>query len=334
MKSFRWGVLATGNIAGSMAEALNAVAEADLIAVASRTQESAERFGEKWNVPRRYGNYEALAADSDVDIIYVATPHSFHAENVRMCLEAGKHVLCEKPLTLNASQTSAIIDLARAKGLFLMEAVWMRFFPAMLQVQRWVQEGAIGDVRLIQADFCFQLEFDPSHRLFDPALGGGALLDVGIYPLSFTTMLLGFPDSADGAALIGSTGVDEVSCLTLTYANNVLAQLTGSMCIYKPQEAFVVGQKGFIKVHAPFFCPSDVTLHCNQTGQTHTTTIPYQGNGYPHEVVEVHRCLSEGKLESERMPLDDTLQMMRLMDGLRRQWPLNYPCDSEGSNSQ
>lgn len=324
MKTFRWGILATGNIANSMAQALQSVANAEIVAVASRRQETAESFGDKWHIPRRYASYEALAADPDVEIIYIATPHNLHYENMQLCLNAGKHVLCEKPLTLNAHEAKESISLARQKQLFLMEAIWMRFFPAMAQVRQWVAEGVIGKIRLIQADFCFDRPFHPTHRLYNPELGGGALLDLGIYPLSFTTMLLGFPKEVHGWAQMSQTGVDELNALTLIYDDNVTAQLTSGMVAYKPREAFVVGSQGYIKVHDIFFRPDRLTLHLNGQ-EPQTIDVPFLENGYPHEVEEVHACLRAGKLESPLLPHNETLQMMALMDKLRQQWGISYP---------
>ena len=324
MKTFRWGILATGHIANSMAQALQSVAEAEIVAVASRSQETADAFGDKWHIPRRYASYEALAADPDVEIIYIATPHPFHFDNMQLCLNAGKHVLCEKPLTLNAHEAKACIGLARQKQLFLMEAIWMRFFPAIAQVRQWVANGTIGEVRLIQADFCFHLPYNPKHRLYNPDLGGGALLDLGIYPLSFTIMLLGFPKEVQGWAQLSQTGVDELNALTLHYEDGVIAQLTSSMSIYKPREAFVVGTRGYIKVHDIFFCPDRLTLHLNGQ-EPQTMEVPFLENGYPHEIEEVHACLRAGKIESPLLPHDETMQMMQLMDTLRQQWEIRYP---------
>ncbi len=329
MSKYRWGILATGNIAASMAEALQDVDDAELIAVASRSKESARVFGTKWNIPRRYGSYEELARDPDVDVVYIATPHSLHAENMRLCLGAEKHVLCEKPLTLNAKESAECIALARTKKLFLMEAVWMRFFPAVAQLRRWTTEGVIGDVHLMQADFCLHVPFDSAHRLFNPELGGGALLDLGIYPLSLATFLFGFPDELHGVAEIGPTGVDDLNVLTLNYNQDhrLIAQLASSTRVYKPHEAILLGTLGTVKVHDPFFHPDQLTLHLfDSPPETHTH--PYRGNGYFHEVEEVQRCLNEGRLESNIMPLDETQRMMELMDKLRREWGVVYPADS------
>ena len=326
MSKFRWGILATGSIASQLAEALNMSGEAEVLAVASRTQESADAFGERWDIPRRYPSYEELAQDPDVDVIYIATPHNLHYENMLMCLGAGKHVLCEKPLTLNAAQAAECITMARKKGLFLMEAIWMRFFPAIKQVQEWVQTGEIGQVRMVHADFCIDIPYDPAGRLYDPALGGGALLDLGIYPLSFSTLLLGFPKEIDGQAVMSPTGVDELTSFSMQYQNGVLAHLSCSSRVHKPVEAFVTGTQGYIKVHEHFFFPDRLTLNkYNQEPQE--VHLPYRGNGYIYEVEEVHACLKAGQIESAIMPLDDSFKQMKLMDTLREKWGLRYPGD-------
>jgi predicted dehydrogenase len=320
----RWGILATGNVASSMAQALSQTPDAEIVAVASRSQETADRFGERWGIGRRYDSYHRLAEDTEVDVVYVATPHSQHHANVLACLHAGKHVLCEKPLTLNAGQAAECIDLARRRSLFLMEAMWMRFFPAMQQVRDWLRQDVIGPVRLVQADFCLRIPFDPQHRLYSLALGGGALLDMGVYPLSLASMVLGIPQRTQGHAVIGPTGVDELDAVVLGYEGGATAALMCSMTIYKPREAFIVGSQGYIKVHDVFFRPHRLTLHL-AGGEPQTSDHPYTGNGYRHEIDEVHACLRAGRTESELMPLDETLGLLRLMDRLRADWGIRYP---------
>lgn len=324
MEKIRWGILATGNIAGSLAAALQVVDDAELIAVGSRSQASADKFGDQWGIPNRHPSYEALAADPEVDVIYIATPHPYHYDNMKLCLNAGKHVLCEKPLALNAKQSAECIALARAKNLFLMEAIWMRFMPALLEVKKWLQEGRIGQVRLVQADFCFSHPFDAEHRLYSRELGGGALLDLGIYPLAFTTMFLGFPKEVYGQAQIGSTGVDELNAMTLVYEDDVTATLTSSMGVSRPVEAFISGSKGYIRIHDFFLRPDQVTLHVDGQ-EPETVTIPYSGNGYPHEVAEVNSCIRAGKTESDLLTQAETQRMMELMDTLRQEWGIVYP---------
>ncbi len=324
MDPIRWGILATGSIAAKLASAINDVEDADLLAVGSRSPESAGAFADTWDIPRRYDSYEALAADPDVNVIYIATPHPYHDDNMRLCLEAGKHVLCEKPFTLNASEAEACVALAREQGLFLMDAMWTRTIPAIIQVQRWLEDGRIGQPRLLQADFTFDIAFDPDHRLFNPELGGGALLDVGIYPLAMASMVLGDPAAISGQAILGETGVDELDGMTLTYPSGALAVLTCGIRADKPQEATITGSDGRIVIHPPFHCPDTLTLYSGNR-EPETVTVPYSGNGYVHEVIEVNSCLRSGRLESPLMPLDETIRLMRQMDTLRAAWGVVYP---------
>lgn len=325
--SINWGILATGNISNSMAQALTDVPDANILAVASRTDEKAAAFAAKWQIPRHYGSYAALAADPDIDVVYIGTPHNLHYDNMLASLNNGKHVLCEKPLTLNAWQARECIELARAKGLFLMEAVWMRFFPAINQVKTWLADGAIGDVRFVQADFCINIPYDPAHRLFDPALGGGALLDLGIYPISLAGVVLGLPTEVRGHAHIGQTGVDELDALTFLYEGGATAQLSCSTRIHKPIEAHIVGSAGYIKLHDTFLHADWLTIQRNGHAPQ-TVRVPYAGNGYRYEIEEVHRCLAAGETESPIMPLDETLATMQLMDQLRAEWGVRYAADS------
>ncbi|MGJ3237743.1 MAG: Gfo/Idh/MocA family protein [Anaerolineae bacterium] len=326
MKTIKWGILATGNIANNFAEALNAVADAELLAVGSRTAERARGFAQKWGIPRHYASYDALVNDPDIDVIYIASPHNAHYDNMLLSLNAGKHVLCEKSLTINALQAQTCIDLAREKNLFLMEAVWMRFFPATQQVRDWVQDSIIGEIQLLQADFCIRVPFDPQHRLYDLERAGGALLDLGIYPISFASMVLGTDaiERVQSTAHLGTTGVDEWDSITFHYSDQSMASLHCGLRAYKPREAFIIGTEGYIKVHNIFFRPDTLTLHLNgKEPQTHH--LPFEGNGYAHEIHEVHRCLRDGLQESPLMPLDETLAIMRVMDNLRQQWGVQYP---------
>ncbi|MCB8939611.1 MAG: Gfo/Idh/MocA family oxidoreductase [Ardenticatenaceae bacterium] len=324
MEKIRWGILATGWIAEQLAEAINSQPDAVCLAVGSRTQQSADKFGEQWDISRRYPTYEALAADPDVEVIYIATPHNLHYDNMKLCLNAGKHVLCEKPLTVNAAQAQECMALAQEKDLFLMEAMWMKFIPAIQQMQEWVANGRIGIVQLLQANFAFNIPFNPNGRLYDPALAGGALLDMGIYPATLAHLVLGKPARILSAAHLGETGVDELNTAIWQYADGAQAVLTSTQRLERPCDAFITGSQGYIKLHANFW--HSRTLTFKQSGQeAEVVQIPYEGNGYGYQVREVHACLRAGKLESAVVTQADTLEIMTLLDEMRGQWGLVYP---------
>lgn len=324
MNKIRWGILATGWIAEQLAEAINSQPDAECLAVGSRSQESADKFGDTWHIPRRYPTYEALAADPDVDVIYIATPHNLHTENMKLCLNAGKHVLCEKPLTVNAAQAKECLDLAQEKGLFLMEAMWMKFIPAIRQMQKWVANGRIGTIYLVQANFAFNIPFNPQGRLYDPALAGGALLDMGIYPATLAHLVLGKPDQILSAAHFGETGVDELNSAIWQYDRGAQAILLSTQRLERPCNAFITGSQGYIKLHKNFWHSQTLTL--KQSGsKPEVVQMPYEGNGYGYQVREVHDCLRAGKLESAVVTHADTLEIMTLLDEMRGQWGLVYP---------
>jgi len=338
MQKIRWGILSTGYIANLFAEGLTALEDATLVAVGSRGQASADAFGEKWNVPHRYGSYETQDNDPDVEVIYVGTPHPFHYKNTLLCLNAGKHVIVEKPFAMNARQAREMIDLARRKGLFLMEAMWTRFLPAMIQVRKWIADGEIGDVELVRAHFSFMTDFDPESRLFAPELGGGALLDAGIYPISFAYMILGTPTLVSSTATLGKTGTDDRSAYLFGYDGGKTALLSSGVQLAVPVEADVFGTKGNIKIHEPWLRPVVVTLAKPIAPGSETNLIydgilfdkqtvhpPTRGNGYNYEAAEAGECIRAGKHESAIMGLDETLSIMETMDKIRAQWNLTYP---------
>jgi predicted dehydrogenase len=325
-EKIRWGIIGTGNISSQFARGLAVLPDAELVAVGSRTRASAEAFGARFDVPHRHASYEALTRDPDVDAVYVGTPHSLHRSNSMMCLQAGKAVLCEKPFTINAAEAEEVIKLAREEGCFLMEAMWTRFLPLSERVRELLAAGTIGPVQMLAADLGFRARFDPKHRLFDPQLGGGALLDVGIYPLSLASMIFGPPTHITGMAHMGETGVDEQAAVTLGYAGGQLAVLYASIRTTTPKEAILMGTQGQIRIHAPMFVPSKLTLSVD--GQDDKVLeMPFTGNGYNYEATEVMNCLRAGKLESDLMPLDETLSIMRTLDTIRAQWGLRYPME-------
>jgi predicted dehydrogenase len=321
MERFRWGILGTGGIANKFAAGLADARGAQLVAVGSRTGESAERFGAKWNVPHRHASYAALAGDPEVDAIYVSTPHSLHRENTLLCLRAGKAVLCEKPFAMNAREAQEMIRCARTERRFLMEGMWTRFNPVTLRVRELLREGAIGEPRMFACDLGFRADFDPSSRLFDPSLGGGALLDVGVYCVSYAHMVFGAPPrEIAGLADRGTTGVDEQSACVLRYENGALALLSCAVRTDTPIEATIAGTRGWIRV-PNFYDPDHFLLNGA------TVRVERIGNGFNHEAEEVHRALRAGALESEGLPLDESLDILRTLDRIRAQWGLRYPAD-------
>lgn len=326
--TIKWGIIGTGNIAHQFATGLQAVDDAELVAVASRTQERADKFGDEFDVARRYDSYEALANDADVQAVYIATPHTSHKDNTLLCLNHGKHVLCEKPFAVNKSQAQEMVDLAREKNLFLMDAVWTRYFPIMIKLRELLAEGVIGDVMLVQTDFGFRMgSVMPEHRLFNPDLAGGALLDVGIYPVQLASMIYGKqPKDIVSHVTLGETGVDELSVSVFKYSDYEMATITTAIRMSTPHETRIMGSKGIISI-PDWWHPTEMTVQVSGEDPK-TYTLEIEGNGYNYEAIEVGRCIREGLTESPVMPLDETLAIMDTMDTMRKQWGLSYPVES------
>ena len=326
-RTYRWGILGPGRIAHQFAADLQLLPEAELVAVGSRSRENAEAFGAQYHIPHRHASYEALAADPEVEIIYVATPHIFHYRDSLLCLQHGKAVLCEKAFTINAREAEQLIAFARREKLFLMEAMWTRFQPALIKLRELLAAGTIGEQRMLRGELAFRAPFDPSGRLFDPALGGGALLDLGIYPLALAAMIFGAaPTDIRGVAHIGATGVDEQCAFMLQYPEGQLASLFAAVRTAAPGGAVLLGSEGRIEIHGPLYRPESLTV-IPEGREPQIFPTPYGGHGYLYEAREVMHCLAAGKTESETMPLDESLALMRIMDTLRRQWNLRYPTE-------
>jgi predicted dehydrogenase len=327
----RWGILSTARIAEKFAKAVAHLDDAEVIAVGSRKQATADEFADQFDIPRRHASYEALAADPDVDAIYVATPHNFHAENMLLCLEAGKPVLCEKPFTVNADEAKKVATLAREKGLFLMEAMWSRFLPIAAKARELIADGAIGDVLRVQVDFGFRSGWNPEGRLLNPDLAGGALLDVGIYVASFASMVFGGeqPDRIASMAHLGETGVDEQNAAILGYPGNRMAIISSAVRVNTPQEAWISGTEGMIRLHSRWWNGETLTL--NRFGEDEETFELSMGeyNGFEYEIMEANECLREGKKESAIMPVDETIAVMETLDRIRDQWGLVYPFEEK-----
>jgi predicted dehydrogenase len=326
-KKIRWGILGTGGIAKKFAEGLQILPEADLVAVGSRAADTAERFARAFAIPHQHSSYDELANDPDVDVVYIATPHPFHMENTILCLKAGKAVLCEKPFAINADQAQQMVNVAGTEKLFLMEAMWTRFLPIIVKVRQWLANELIGRVRMVTADFGFRADWNPKHRLFNPELGGGALLDIGVYCVSMSSMVFGQPPAKiTGMAHMGQTGVDEQSAMVLGYGDGQLASLSCAVRTQTPQQALIVGTKGMIRIHSPFWRATTATISI-EGKENETIKMPFESNGFEYEAGEVMKCLRTGKLESDIMPLNETLAIMKTMDEIRAQWGLKYPME-------
>lgn len=314
----RWGFLAPGGISHKFVKGLSSLKDAQVVAVGSRSRERASDFASQYNIAKAYGSYEELANDPDVDIIYIATPHPAHKECALLCLKAGKAVLCEKPFTMDAREAEEIVNLARERKLFLMEAMWTRYKPTTIKVREWISQGAIGEVRMLKADFGFRGEWNPQGRLLSPELGGGALLDVGIYPVSFASMIFGAPAKVSSMAHIGETGVDEQFSALLSYEGGKIASLSGAVRTNLVNDVWIMGTEG--NIHIPNFIWAKSAI-LSVVGQESVIYEPeVEGNGYNYEAAEAMRCLREGRLESEIMPLDETISIMRTMDSIRENW--------------
>lgn len=321
-----WGILGAGAIAGRFARGLESVPDARLVAVASRTPSRLERFGEVFPGARRYREYAALVEDPAVDIVYVATTNQLHRELSVLALRARKAVVCEKPFTIDAAEARAAIAEARRAGVFCMEAMWTRFLPLMRALPDLIASADLGEVRMLRADFGERMPYAPDSRLFDPALGGGALLDLGVYPLSLASYLLGRPRAVASEASMAPTGVDAQSAAVLEYPNGQLALIACSVVAELPTDALIVGERGRIRIHRPMYRPSEYSVERYDAGgeaQTHVVgpiSVPFEGNGFNYEAAEAMRCLRDGERESPVMPLDETLAIMETVDAIRGCW--------------
>lgn len=319
----RWGILGTGKIAQRFMTGLRAVPEAEVVAVGSRTEETARRFAREWGIPRAHGDYAGLAADDGVDVVYVATPHNVHHRASLLCLEAGRHVLCEKPLAVNAAEARAMVDAARRNDRFLMEAMWTRFAPAMARVGELVAAGAIGEIRIVSATIGGRMDYDPQGRLFAPELAGGALLDVGVYPVAFASMFLGEFTAIQAQAHKAPTGVDSQVAMTVTAADGALGLLGCSIEAPIPRRADIVGTHGSIGL-IDWFCPTGFVLR-REGAEPEEFAYPHIANGFEYEVMEVHRRLREQAAQSPLMPWAESLRIAEAMDTVRASVGVTYP---------
>lgn len=318
----RWGILATGGIARTFVEDLQLMPDAEVVAVGSRARATADTFAQRYGIGRAYGDWRSLAADGQVDVVYVATPHSSHHEATKLCLAAGRAVLCEKPITLDGASARDLFDTARAGGRFLMEAMWTRCNPTIRRVAELAADGAIGEVTAVHADFGIPGPIQPAHRLRDPALGGGALLDLGIYPITLAHLLLGRPDTIEAWAQLTPEGVDQQTGLLFGYGSGALAVLSCGFVGATGNVATVTGTTGRIELPEPFHCPRRLTLV--RGGEREVIEAPLAGHGYVPQAEEVHRCLRAGLTESPLVPAATTLEVMSIMDEIRERVGVSY----------
>jgi predicted dehydrogenase len=308
----RWGIIGTGGIAHKFARDLEYV-DALVEAVGSRSQESADAFGDEFGVAKRYGSYQSVVEDPAVDVVYVATPHPMHHDNALLALEHDKPVLVEKPFTMTADQARELVAVARAKGLFLMEAMWTRFLPHVKAVRGLLAEGVLGDIVTVEADHGQWFEKDPGFRLFAPELGGGALLDLGVYPVSFASMVLGTPKSVTAVVTPAFTGVDATTSMLFGYDSGAQAILTCTSLARSETRASIVGTEGRLEIAGDFYSPSSFVLKL-RNGTSETFEFTTQGRGLHYQATEVARCLRSGELESPSMPLDESVSIMETME--------------------
>lgn len=314
----RWGLIGTGWIADSFAADLACTDSGRVVAVGSRRIETANRFADRFEIPNRHGSYEALVADPEVDVVYVATPHPLHHPNTLLALRAGKPVLVEKPFTMNAVEARELVAAARAEKLFCMEAMWTRFLPQITQIRRLVAEGALGEIVTVSADHGQWFAKDPEFRLFAPELGGGALLDLGVYPVSFASMLLGAPSSIVALIDPAFTGVDGQTSMLFGYDSGAQAVLSCTLSAKSSTRAAIVGTEARIEIDGDFYTPTSFTL-ITRSGERTRYDEPHQGRGLWHQADEVARCLREGLLESPLMPLDESISIMQTLDAVLAQ---------------
>lgn len=325
MEKLRVGIIGAGWIAHKMAQALSPIAEAEVVAIASRSQQKATDFAAEYGIAKAYGSYEDLVGDSDVDLVYVATPHSHHYDHARLALDNGKPVLVEKAFTANERQAMELINMARERRLFITEAIWTRYMPLSHKVKELMDSGVIGEPRVLTATLCYMME--NKERIVRPDLCGGALLDLGVYVLNFARMYFGTDIVRTVSNChLGPSGMDMMESISLSYADGRMANLQAGCLTLNDRQGIISGTEGYIRVDN-VNCPEVVEVWRNYELVDTVKCSPNMVNGYEYQVLECKRCLEQGLLESPMMPHAETLAVMRQMDSLRREWGVRYPMD-------
>ncbi len=326
MKTVRWGIAGPGNIANKFAEAVKNVEGASLCAVASRSIEKSTEFAKKHSIENVFSSYEDMAKSDTIDAVYVSTIHPFHKPCTELFLNAKKHVLCEKPICINANQAKELFECAKKNNMFLMEAMWTRFIPAVKETKEMLERKEIGKVMALEADFCYRETPESCAMLFDNSLAGGGLLDVGIYPLNLSAYLLGNNPKELNATAHTDGGVDIHTQMTLMYDDGVISSLSCAIGVEKPATAYIYGTDGYIMLPM-FYGASEIVLVKN--GDEKHIDMPFMGNGFEEEIIEVCDCIRQGKNESSIMPHSESLAILSQMDDIRRQIGIKYPLEGE-----
>lgn len=321
-KKVRWGIIGAGNIAHKFAEDIQKVPNAELLAIASRDKDRAKAFTTKYNATMAYDSYQLLADDPQVDAVYIATPHAFHKAHTVLCLNRKKAVLCEKPFAMNSTQAKEMIETAKASNTLLMEAMWTRFLPHYQMVLQLIQEGDIGNITGLEADFGFKPHYDPESRLIKKILGGGSLLDIGIYPVFLALSVLGMPDDIKANASFFDSGADSSCDMIFSYGNHVKAHLKSSFLEQTPNAASIFGEQGRITIQPNFHAPSSFSIE--KGGKIQRFDFEVKTNGYSYEIEHFNNLLLKGKTESPLMTFRTSEQLIHLLDAVRNKIGLHY----------
>lgn len=319
-----WAVIGPGRIAKKFGHDLGLVADGNLEVVASRSMDRAANFAREYNAGKAYDSYESVIRHRNIDIAYIGTPHSFHLEQTLMCLENGIAVLCEKPASLNQKEVQQMVDAAQHNNTFFMEALWTRFLPSMKKVIEIVESGEMGEVVQIEAEFCFTAPIDPLSRLYNMSLGGGSILDIGIYPAFLAYLLLGKPPKITATGQLSSTGSDQTCSMTFDYGGGKMATLHSSVVTDSQMPARITMSKGYILMQPRWHESTEITV-IKAGEDPYSFSLPLQGMGFVHEIVECHNCLKKGLVQSQLWSHNDSLNLIEILDQVRKQVGVHYP---------
>lgn len=327
-KRLRFGIVGTGTIAHRFAEAIKNVTNAELTAVASRTQTNADKFGDEFNIPFRYDSYEKMALSDVIDAAYIAVPHSGHIVCSCLMMNNGKHVLCEKPMAVNAKEAEMMFDCAQKNNVLLMEAMWARLVPGTIKMIEIAESGLLGDIRAVEGKFCYTMDEDEmDHHVLKPENGGGSLLDVGVYGLYFSSWYLGKGIKVINAQADIFNGIDSHTCVLLKYNDGSIADISSAVLLRKPNEGYIYGTKGYAYLRR-FYAPQEIEL-CFNNGDKQTFSVPYAGNGFEEQITHFSDCVLSGMKQSPVLTSENTIYISRQMDEIRKNTGIVYPQDSD-----